>query len=202
MKQNSPKVPSEPHPLPIPLFHSKPSLFRYFKSQERQSSFVNFNQPLQIQPFTFSATNIGCICTCPHVLIADDDLFQHFYYENLFQRSIKPSDSLKDFRVKMFSSGEDLLERLRAFGPCQCGKLALVILDYSMGIDKLDGVQTAFALRRLGYKGRIILRTSEAKEHISLKYPKFEEIMREKVIDILLDKSKHDETKKIIQSFL
>ncbi len=29
-------------------------------------------------------------CLCPHIIIADDDAFQHFYYQNIFENALIP----------------------------------------------------------------------------------------------------------------
>lgn len=144
-------------------------------------------------------------CQCSHVLLADDDRFQAFYYQTLFQKSLDfdhLSIDKKDFRFTMSTSGEDLLEEFKKIQACKCGFLSLIIVDYDMGRGKMTGVETILTLRKLGYKGMLILRTSETYEFLREKHPYLDDIIENKTINYLLGKNDHMETKGTIQTLL
>ena len=144
-------------------------------------------------------------CNCPHVLVADDDAFQHLYYQSLFTRSINLEDTLftkHAFRFEMFFCGEQLLETLERTQHCGCDRPALIIVDYNMGSDKLNGVQTALKIRESGYKGPIVLRTSETQEYLRTRHMNFEQILKDGRINKLMDKDNISESKEAIQKYL
>ncbi len=144
-------------------------------------------------------------CQCSHVLLADDDRFQAFYYQTLFQKSLDfdhLSIPREDFRFTMSTSGEDLLEEYKKIQACGCRFLSLIIVDYNMGQGKMSGVETILALRKLGYKGLLILRTSETYEYLRERHPNLDEIIENKTINYLLGKNDHVETKGCIQTLL
>lgn len=144
-------------------------------------------------------------CTCPHVLVADDDNFQHLYYQNLFQRSLDFSElpiSRDNLRVKMCFSGEELLEELKDILQCGCSKLMLIITDYSMGNTKLDGINTASKVREAGYEGQVLLRTSETVEFLKSKHLNLDKIVGTRIIDELVSKADFQQGKEVIQDFL
>jgi len=98
-------------------------------------------------------TTMKLDCECPHVLLADDDNFQRFYYHTLFQRSLEfdgLSIERKDFRFNCLSNGEDLLEKFSKITRCGCNSPLLVIIDYYMGEENLNGVENNFALKKKG----------------------------------------------------
>jgi len=144
-------------------------------------------------------------CQCSHVLLADDDRFQGFYYQTLFQQSLD-FDTLsiqkKDFRFSLSVAGEELLEEYQETKSCRCKAPLLVIVDYNMGPGKMNGIETILALRKEGYKGLIILRTSETFEFLIENHPNLNDLLEAKVLNFLLGKNDHRETKNKIQSLL
>jgi len=145
------------------------------------------------------------LCSCAHVAIADDDEFQHFYYQSLFQRSLDLSSifaNKSDLRLNSCYSGEDLVKNVSQMLACGCNTLRLVITDYHMGNNKLNGVETARKLREAGYKGIILLRTSEKRSDLVKQHKDFEKMLEEKVIHVVIDKGNLKEGKEIIQSYM
>ena len=144
-------------------------------------------------------------CSCPHVLVADDDAFQHFYYQTLFNRSLTFDDafmSREDINVKLHFSGEELLESLSKIQACGCNKLMLVISDYSMGSNRLSGVETALRVRNAGYKGKVILRTSETKEDLRKNHVDFDNLFSTNIINVMVPKDNLKLSKQIIQKLI
>ena len=149
--------------------------------------------------------SFDCDCSCPNVLIADDDSFQHLYYQSLFTRSLdfdQTSFLKHDFRFQLCFSGEEMLQALAKTRHCGCGKLSLVITDYSMGSDKLNGVQTILNIRQAGYKGNVVLRTSETQEYLKTRHVNFEGLIKNGTISTMLDKDNMSMSKKMIQKYL
>jgi len=142
---------------------------------------------------------------CPHVLIADDDSFQHLYYQNFFQRSVDFDEmniNKDEFRIDLSYSGEELVEKFQALKGNGLEDSVLVIIDYNMGEDKLNGVNTAVKLREHGYSGHLVLRTSETKEYLIEQHEDFEQLLEEKKIDIFLEKNDLKGVKEIVQTYL
>lgn len=144
-KMASPKkgIPS-PHIRIRHLDLIKPSLNKYLKSS------------------AFS----GGSCKCCHVLVADDDTFQHFFYQNLFQKSMDFEQidiKQAEFRADLCLSGEELIDKYHLMKNCGCRKLRMVITDYYMGEKKFTGYETAKTIREAGFEGPLLLRTSEKK---------------------------------------
>jgi len=204
MADSSPKVPSEPSSSTISNFRVSESLFARYQRAYSDPQPRRLIRPLPV-PDRLDQSTDHTSCKCPHVLISDDDPFQEFYYQNLFQRSLC-FDGLnidkKDFRLKMFSSGEDMVSHFSEISSCACGTLTMIITDYSMGIGKMNGVETLQAIREKGFKGPIILRTSEGREALNKLHVNFEEMLENKEIECLLDKKNHLETKSTIYELL
>mgnify|MGYP003578495853 CR=1 FL=1 len=102
----------------------------------------------------------------------------------------------------MFSSGEELVTYFSEICSCPCGTLTMIITDYSMGIGKMNGVETLLAIREKGFKGPIILRTSEDREALNKLHGNFENLLETKEIECLLNKQNHLETKSTIYELL
>lgn len=205
MADSSPKVPSEPSSSTISNFRMNESLFARYQRAYSDPQPRRLIRPLPIPNRLDQSTDNGASCKCPHVLISDDDPFQEFYYQNLFQCSLC-FDGLniekKDFRLKMFSSGEELVTYFSEICSCTCGTLTMIITDYSMGIGKMNGVETLLAIREKGFKGPIILRTSEDREALNKLHGNFENLLETKEIECLLNKQNHLETKSTIYELL
>lgn len=206
MADSSPKVPSEPSSFSMSDFRKNESIFsRAHRSYSDPKSRRILN-PLPLPTNLDQSSEIdNSSCKCPHVLISDDDHFQEFYYQNLFQRSLC-FDGLnidkKDFRLKHFSSGEDLVAFFSEIASCGCSTLTMIITDYNMGIGKMNGVETVMSLREKGFKNPIILRTSETKEVLGELHSNFESMLETKEIECLLNKKDHLETKSTIYEML
>jgi len=208
MADSSPKVPSEPSTFSMSHFRLNESLFARSQRSYSDPKSRRILNPLPL-PTRLDPQSTGEIdnssCKCPHVLISDDDPFQEFYYQNLFQRSLC-FDGLnidkKDFRLKHFSSGEDLVSFFSEIASCGCSTLTMIITDYNMGIGKMNGVETVEALREKGFKNPIILRTSETKEVLAELHSNFETMLEAKEIEFLLNKKDHLETKSTIYELL
>jgi len=96
------------------------------------------------------------------------------------------------------------LERYSRVCQClgTCSGVKLIIVDYQMGQDKLNGVEVCKILRERGYKGRLILRTSESKEYLEKKHEDFGVMIRDGTIDALVSKEFIEEGKKTIFEYL
>ena len=144
-------------------------------------------------------------CSCPHVLIADDDRFQHFCYHNLFQKSLEyndPVDEKEGLHIKLFFYGEELIRRVFDLVACGCNKLMLVIIDYSMGSSNLNGIETAFRLRKAKYTGCIILRTSENEEYLKAKHNNYHSFFETNIISEMMSKNNMNPIKDIIRQYV
>jgi len=195
MIEFSPKVPCEPHALSIP------------SSNLCHQSILSYTRPSYTDTGLYMSSSQTSIssCKCPHVLISDDDPFQAFYYQTLFQRSLDFKNmpiQKEDFRIKIFKSGEELLSAFLQSKLCGCQAPLLVISDYSMGSNKLNGVDTILKLRGFGYKGHVILRTSETEEDLRKKQKKMDGFLEEKAVNCLLEKANHRKTKDTIEKIL
>ena len=137
-------------------------------------------------------------CKCPQVLIADDDLFQHLYYHNLFRRLF---DIQEKTIIQLYFSGEELLDRLVKIKSCGCNKLKLLIVDYNMGNNKLDGVKTCVQARKLGYKNSIVLRTSETKDYLRTRHENFNLLMQNNTINGYINKEDMNCLKEILRRY-
>lgn len=144
-------------------------------------------------------------CRCPTVLVCDDDSFQHVFYVNFFSKMIdkkKLSKPIKDYKLSLHMSGEDLIEAFKRLKECYCPRPSLVITDYNMGSDKMSGVTTAIELRKAGYDGPILLRTSEDKSGILLQHADFDDLLKEGALNNFLDKSDLKSLKEFVQNCL
>jgi len=145
------------------------------------------------------------LCKCPHVLIADDDSFQAFYYQTIFQRSMD-FDSFavtkQDFRLGLYKSGEELLEAYRKVKVCGCKSAMLIITDFNMGEKNLNGIELTSAVRKLDYKGPVMLRTSEKPSDLKREKIDIENLLEKKEINSYIEKQNHNMTKEIIGQFL
>ena len=199
LAQSLPAVPEEPKASYIPLLHSNDaSSFNQSMSLSQFSSLSvstsESNSPQANSFESYRRSTFPCYmktqsgtCNCADVLIADDDTFQHFYYQTLFQRSLGFDDNTF-INIKLCFSGEELLGNLNKEINCGCGKLRLVVLDYFMGSDNLCGVDTALQVRSLGYKGPIVLRTSETKEYLKTRHANFDKLIQASIIDVVVPK--------------
>jgi len=199
----SPKVPLEGLIKRLPIFNSKRSTF---SRKILSSNALPVHRPSKSSYSSSIGRSLGNLCSCPHVLIADDDNFQEFYYTTLFSKSID-FDALpiekRNFRVKVVKSGEELLEEYNEMRfCCNCHSLAMVITDYDMGRYKKTGVATALELRRLGYRGPLMLRTSETREYLIEHHPNFEEMIERRTIDYYIEKSAHIKMKQVFEKVL
>jgi len=203
MAESSPIVPSESHIHSLPVFPTTTSP-RSFTMREffPRTLYRNTTSSLNQNARNYSQTSF---CQCPHVLVSDDDHFQNFYYETLFQRSISWEEILGDkegFRFEIYTSGEDLIHRYQGIQNCGCGKLALIITDYEMGYKRLNGVETIIQLRRRGYSGSVVLRTSEEKEQLMKNHDNFGEMLESEFINSYIMKQSFKEAKETIQSLI
>jgi len=204
MTEFSPQVPGEsPHTNRIPLFLSKRSLSSRFKTCTPAAYPLNL---MSVSRRAATETNEPYTsCRCPHILVADDDPIQDFYYANLFQKTLD-FDSLgidkENLKVEVCRSGEELLERYKKYKDCVCGKQVLVITDYYMGDKNLNGVETTLALRMAGYKGPVVLRSSESKEVLCRKHVYLKDMLKMKTIDCFLNKNSVRKTKEVLENLM
>ena len=144
-------------------------------------------------------------CKCPHVLVADDDPFQHFYYQSLFQKSLDFEGvmiSRQELRIKFCYSGEELSQKVDAIKKCRCNNLILLITDYNMGDEKLNGISTSVKVRDIGYKGPLLLRTGDSKESLMSAHEELDSLLENKTIDAVIDKGDLKGGKQLIQACL
>lgn len=190
-------VPLEPHICLVPTFLTN-------DSQGFSSSLIAPKSLPDLGTFGLSDVTkalransmpIKSNCTCPGILAADDDLFQHAYYKCLFYTKNKPEDHC----LQTCFSGEELIESLNKVMECGCGTMKLVITDYQMGEKNLNGVETSVKARKGGYKGPLFLRTSETKDFLKENHEDFELLLKENVINVLVNKSDVSFGQKFIQ---
>ena len=140
-------------------------------------------------------------CDCPRVLVADDDMFQHLYYQALFQ-GLSFIKKAKELTLRICFSGEELLELLLRIIRCGCNKLLLVIIDYNMGKTRFDGVKTCFEVRKLKYSNLVILRTSERRNDLRTRHEDFEKLIEEGSNNIYIDKQDAKSFNTILENHL
>jgi len=205
----------EPTVSAVPLFQYKKLQFKNFPSasfSEIQDTLPKEDNPSFDNTLCKKSLSAPLLSknTCPytHILVADDDSFQHLYYKILFtSKSPIPTklfNITKKYKVSLHFSGEELLERYSRVCQClgTCSGVKLIIVDYQMGQDKLNGVEVCKILRERGYKGRLILRTSESKEYLEKKHEDFGVMIRDGTIDALVSKEFIEEGKKTIFEYL
>jgi len=200
MTEGSPIVPSESQILEIPIFPggASPATHQLGSRTLQRITQYSYSQAL-------TALKPRSNCQCPHVLVSDDDPFQNFYYETLFQRSISWEEILdgkESFRFELFSSGEDLVKKFNKLKACKCDRPLLIITDYNMGEKKLNGLEMIKILRRAGYKGALVLRTSEELEDLSKKHLDLEDMLESKTIDYYVEKNNFKKAKEVIQTLV
>jgi hypothetical protein len=110
--------------------------------------------------------------------------------------------SKRDFKLSLHLSGEDLLTKYQELKACKCSNPVLVISDYSMGSKHMNGVSTAAKLRKAGYQGPLLLRSSETKENLTKEHSDFDKLLKEGILDNFLDKSDFAGLKEFVQESL
>jgi len=189
-----------------------------FSFQDHSCSFVHplfsFGPAKKVHPASkfapqslnrYAESEIELVCEpscCPHIIIADDDPFQHFYYQSFFQKTVDLDGfniTKEDLKIELCQSGEELIERCEKVAKCDCGSLVLVITDYNMGIDKINGVETAINVRKVGYNGSVILRTSETKEYLKEKHQDFDDLLIDETVDAYVEKEDLKKVKDIVK---
>jgi len=198
---------AEPSVSAVPLFPKKKLQFKTFQcasfseiTDTLPKEDPNFDQILCKKSLSAPLLSKNK-CSYTHILIADDDPFQHLYYKTLFSGKLplhsKLFTPLPKYKISLYFSGEDLLEKFNKVSAA-CSGVKLIIVDYQMGNEKLNGVEVCVRLRKMGYLGSLLLRTSETREYLQEKHQDFEELVREKVIDALVSKENVEEGKTII----
>jgi len=95
----------------------------------------------------------------------------------------------EDLCLRTCFSGEELLDKLTRVVECGCKSTKLVIIDYQMGDEKLNGVETCIKVRKDGYKGHVLLRTSETEDSLKKNHKDFEQLLQDNIINVLVNKS-------------
>jgi len=198
MRDSSPNVPRETHISRIPIFFNKKSV----SVHENKSPFP----AIQIANRSLSeGSTCKKSCQCPNVLVADDDPFEKLYYQMLFKK-LSDAEELqiekKNVKIQVFNSGEALIKKYTKLSNCECGGQELIITDYNMGEENLNGIETALNLRKNGYKGIIALRTSEAQEFLRKTHKNLDELFDQKVINCFLEKDSHAKTRETVSKIL
>ena len=190
--QPSPIVPNDCGISSMPMFSFPLAAFPFPRIPTKRSSRIQEDSLPKESP-----------CQCPRVLISDDDDFQGFYYRALFKKAVKLPEIVQkdDEGVRVIKSGEDLLGKYCKQKMCNCKAPKLVITDYDMGESKLNGIETAIKLRKVGYDGPIILRTSETRDKLKKNHPYLSPLLQEKVIDYVLSKNSHQQITEVIHKF-
>jgi CheY-like chemotaxis protein len=101
-------------------------------------------------------------CGCPTILVSDDDKFQNDVY-------IHKLTSYKHFEqeIEFNISGEDLLTKYLLIKHCGCQSIKLIITDFNMGSEGINGIELAVLLREAGYNKTLILRSGDSIEDIN-----------------------------------
>ena len=180
----------------VPLFSPKPNPLRRITSAKDLDSIPI---PEGLRPGRRSLTSPllpkGDKCSCPQVMVADDDAFQHLYYRGFFTKM--------SYFIDLSFSGEELLEKYAKIkNGCQGCQLKLVIVDYQMGDNKMNGVEVCKKLREIGYKGALVLRTSETEECLKKNHRDFDSLINQRIITTLVSKSDAKGGRKIVDEYL
>ena len=144
-------IASEPTINRIPTLHYDPSEFLHDSGfhpiSPRHRKAASTLKGFRSQPVLPTSSKK---CACPHILICDDESFQHLFYANFFSHMIDyhtiniPKEELK---ISMHTSGEDLINNFQKMISCGCGKLKLVITDFYMGSRNMNGMETVLKLQ-------------------------------------------------------
>jgi len=152
-----------------------------------------------------NACSSGSSCSCPNVLVADDDSFQHMYYRVFFERTLNFEGlaiNKETFKLHLSFSGEEMLTKLEQIKACGCKSLKLIISDYYMGNANINGIATCLKVRESGYTGSVLLRTSETQEHLKTQHENFVELLEEQVINQIVSKTEVNHGKEVIRNAL
>jgi len=143
------------------------------------------------------------MCSCPSILICDDDNFQLLFYSNFFSKLIQssPLSTEENFKIELFDSGEKLLDKYQKVHLCGCEKVLLVISDFHMGEKCMNGISTIAELRGKGYSKTIMMRTAETLDSLSKSSMEAPQLIEEHDIN-LLNKSDLAKFKELVQYFL
>ena len=202
----------EPRVSLIPTFYTNEprgltefaSLSKCKRSKPNSKTFSAFpNNNLSQKSFN-KTMPIKSACDCPNVIVADDDPFQHFYYQVLLQKVLKSEEECnKPERLSMHLcfSGEELIEKMDKGAKCGCDMIRLISIDYQMGAKKLNGVDTSVLVRKDGYKGHLLLRTSETEDSLKRIHKDFDQLLKEKRI-MLVNKNDPTFGENFIQGFV
>jgi len=184
----------------VPLFSPKPNPLRRAVSATDPDSTPLIKNLLTVRrSLTSPLPSKGC----SHVLVADDDAFEHLYLRTLFIKISCLSElNHRKLTIDMSLTGEELLEKYAKIKDCECQKLKLAIIDYQMGDRKMNGVEVCLKLRDLGYKGSIILRTSETEECLRKNHKDFDCLIKERIITALVSKCDSEGGRKIVNEYL
>lgn len=136
------------------------------------------------------------------VMVCDDDPFQHLYYESFFEKKTLSSSDLsinpQKIKLDLSYSGTELLMRFTETSRASVRHPKIVITDLDMGSDQISGIDTAQKLRAAGYKGTIIMRSSEPESSFMSLYS---DLIKNGVIDFYSEKSNFAGFKEIMNKF-
>jgi len=143
------------------------------------------------------------MCSCPSILICDDDNFQLIFYSQFFSKLIQssPLSTEEKFKIELFDSGEKLLDKYQKIHLCGCEKVLLVISDFHMGEECMNGISTIAELRGRGYSRTIMMRTSETLDSLSKTSVEAPQLIEEHDIN-LLNKSDLEKFQELVQNSL
>jgi len=199
ISEHSPVIPSESRVLGVPIFPAT--------NDPRSFTFdtLSSDPPVTTKHSTGFTEISQKSCECPHILAADDDPLQNFFYESLFQRSISWEETIgtkESLRFELFENGEDLLKRFEQIQQCDCGKTVLILSDHNMGLKNLNGIEVIQILRKNGFSGSAVLRTSEEEKDLAQQYREFSEMLEQSVITSYINKQNIKGTKEVIQKLI
>jgi len=194
-------VATEPRVSSIPTFYTnEPRVLTEFASPSQyKRSLPTLKTISTFETLTVSRKDsksktlpLKSLCDCPHIIVADDDPFQHVYYRGLLQKALKAEGiciESQDLCLHACSSGEELIKKMNKILKCGCHTTKLMILDYQMGEKNLNGVETSVKVRKDGYDGNLLLRTSETKDSLKKNHQNFELLLKDHVINVLVNKN-------------
>lgn len=194
------QIPREPPIRNVPLMITNSTKLRGWSLRKSLSLPASTLLPPLMTQFSTNDT-LSSECQCPHVMIADDNPLEAFYYQIFFQKSMN-LENVENFRLLTCNSGEDLIKNYKAHKACGCGSVVLIVSDYSMGKNKFNGVETISKLRDLGYRGSLVLRTSETQQYLLDNHHNLEWLIKTGTITCLLDKTDHKKTKETLRGLI
>jgi hypothetical protein len=117
-------VPEEGSSMKVKVTKMKNPIFPLSLKGKHSISLTNFDIPMP----NLRSVKTELFCSCPEIIICDDDLTQHFFYRKTLSRfKLKPNG------ISYNITGSQAIEEFKRTKKCLCASPRLIITDYDMG---------------------------------------------------------------------